>query len=35
MVIMVPKMEKSQVVRFFGEYHHIFMITVIQLSKIE
>jgi len=34
MVIVAPKMEKSQVTRFLGEYHPIFMVTVIQLSKI-
>jgi len=33
MVIMVPKMEKSQVARFLGEYHLFFMVTVIQLTK--
>jgi hypothetical protein len=35
MFILVPKMEKSQMARFLGEYHPFFMVTVIQLSKIQ
>jgi len=33
MFILVPKMKDSQTARFLGEYHPIFMVTVIQLSK--